>query len=115
VITLTINSSIIFVLLFQEMSLSTIIVGALTIFSTALTGWIQIEKPYERWKLYRKYHRLVDTNITAYNYAINPYNGSDKDDLLVRECISLERNLHNEWEGLLPVVSELQETLNKPK
>ena len=77
------------------------ILGALTV---AATTWNQFERPHERWVLYRRYHRLLQTEIERYQYRVGSYEQLADDDAakhLGDYVSSLQMDLHYEWEGLI--------------
>lgn len=67
-----------------------------------VTALVQLERPHERWALYRRYHRRLEVEQLLYKFGIEPYSGEDRDSLLARRIGQLQLDLHDEWEGLLP-------------
>lgn len=108
ILSVLMSSLIVFVLIFNDTNIPTIIAAMLTIFNSVLIAWFQMEKPYERWRLYRKYHRLAEAQRMLYLNSIEPYNSSDKKTLLFKNFIDLQIKLHFEWDGLVPTSEEIK-------
>ena len=87
--------------------IASILAAAVVIIGT----WTQIEKPHERWALYRRYQRLLEAEQLRYQFR-----GSDYADRHTRERALAEYlaraqvNLHEEWEGLIPKSVEVHDT-----
>lgn len=64
--------------------------------------FIQIEKPQERWSLYRRYQRLTEAELMKYRFKVDPYLGAASDHELVKRMGQLQLDLHDEWAGLVP-------------
>jgi hypothetical protein len=70
-------------------------------------AWVQIERPHERWSLYRRHHRAFQMDHVKYVNRVEPYQGEDRDAVLVNRLAAGQMELHNEWAGLLPSTSEV--------
>jgi hypothetical protein len=80
-----------------------IVVGILSALLAAISSLLGLEKPYERWALYRKYHRLVAAECTSYRFRTGKYSRvTQPHKLLVQRVTDLELTLHDEWAGLVP-------------
>lgn len=78
--------------------------AALSALLVALNG---LERPHERWVLYRRYQRLVQAEAKKYRFEAPPYDGDKRDRRLAAKVAQLELDLQTEWEGLIPSRSEL--------
>lgn len=80
------------------------ILAALTATIVALG---QIERPHERWSLYRRYQRILEADAKRYKYRIAPFDDPDRDRILAARVAQYELDLQAEWEGLIPTSSEI--------
>lgn len=71
---------------------------------------VQLERPHERWNLYRKYQRIVEGEIVKFKFAAHPYDEDNRAILLAQKVADLQLQLHDEWSGLLPSRTELGAT-----
>ena len=71
------------------------------------TAWVQIERPHERWSLYRRYHRAFQMDRILYVNGVDPYNRDDRDTVLIERLTLGQMELHDEWAGLLPATAEV--------
>lgn len=75
---------------------------------TALvTAWVQIERPHERWSLFRRYQRLLEGDELLYKTHAPPFNGEDRDTDFAATLARRQMDLHDEWAGLLPRSSDV--------
>jgi Protein of unknown function (DUF4231) len=82
---------------------SKLVPSILAAISAFLASWIQLERPMERWILYRRYHRIIDAEISRYKFQILDYkNPTTADKILIEKITDLELELHRCWEGILP-------------
>ena len=98
---------VVFVLMFEGVSASTIIASLITIANSLFLAWFQLEKPYDRWRLYRKYHRLFEAEQLKYINSIDPYDTAEKNKLLIKQLSDLQIRLHYEWDGLVPSTEDI--------
>lgn len=69
---------------------------------------VQLERPHERWKLYRRYHRIFEAEQLAFRFRTDAYaTVDDRDRYLAMRLAELQLKLHDEWEGLLPGSPEI--------
>lgn len=73
----------------------------------------QLERPHERWALYRRYQRKVEAEAKRYRYSVEPYDHDDPDRTLGMRVAQLELDLQTEWEGLIPRSDELASITKK--
>lgn len=81
--------------------------------SAILVAIGQIEKPHERWSLYRRYERLLQAAAKRFVYRISPFDGNDREAVLGAQVAQYELDLQAEWEGLIPSSSELAAATQK--
>lgn len=67
----------------------------------------QIERPHERWSLYRRYQRILEADAKRYKFGIEPFDNDDRDRTLAARVAQYELDLQAEWEGLIPSNAEL--------
>lgn len=73
--------------------------------SVSLAAWVQLERPHERWILYRRFHRLFEAEMDRFQYRTDHYAGRSDDEraaLLGQFVADVQLQLHYEWEGLFP-------------
>jgi hypothetical protein len=82
-----------------------LIPSLLAFVSVSMVAWVQLERPHERWILYRRYHRILQTEIERFTFGTDQYehlSTNERELHLAKEVSDLQVNLHYEWEGLLP-------------
>jgi Protein of unknown function (DUF4231) len=82
--------------------LGKLVPAALAALGTVIAGWIQLQAPHDRWKLYRGYQRVLEAERLKYENRIDPYHGEDRDGVLVDRLTKAELAMHDEWSGLVP-------------
>lgn len=87
--------------------LGKVIPSTLAAAAALATSWVGIERPHERWNLYRKYHRTIQMEKLLYIHRVPPYHSEDRDRLLIEKLAQLQLALHDEWAGLLPRTGEV--------
>jgi hypothetical protein len=80
------------------------VLSALTAVVAALVG---LERPHERWNLYRRYQRRLEGEEIKHRFHVPPYQTQDRDTVLARAVAQLQLDLHDEWSGLLPTGRDL--------
>ncbi|MHB1087557.1 MAG: DUF4231 domain-containing protein [Acidimicrobiales bacterium] len=73
--------------------------------SIFITSWVQLERPHERWVLYRRYHRLLESETERFKYKTDGYAQKGDDEratILGKFVADLQVDLQYEWEGLIP-------------
>lgn len=70
--------------------------------SAVLAGWVQIERPHERWKLYKRYERRIETERLRYKHHVGDYEHEDADLRFIEFLAGQQDVLHDEWSGLIP-------------
>ncbi|MGW9159149.1 DUF4231 domain-containing protein [Microbacterium sp. NPDC055665] len=84
-----------------------VVPAALAAASALLVAINNLERPHERWVLYRRYHRLFAAEAKNYRFRVKPYAGINRDRRLGERIANLEIDLQAEWEGLIPKRSEI--------
>lgn len=101
----------IFILLsthYFEFLLGKVIPSALAASAAIGAGLVQIERPHERWNLYRRYQRILEAEKLKYVHHADEYGeSSNPDELLIQRLAQLQIDLHHEWAGLIPTSSEV--------
>lgn len=81
--------------------------AVLTAAAAATAGYLQFEKPHERWKLYRGYQRALEVERMRFENKVAPYDAPDADARLTERLAELQLALHDDWAGLLPRSAEV--------
>lgn len=84
-----------------------VVVAVLAAVATVLSTWVRIERPHERWSLYRGYQRRLEAERIRFEHKIGPYEGENPDKVLAEFVAGCQAELHDEWAGLLPTSSEI--------
>lgn len=113
ILSTALSLSVLFCLMFSEVDGWTIAASVITIFNSIILAWSQLEKPHERWRLYRKYHRMFESERVKYLNSIEPYDKANSDQLFFSELSKLQLKLHDEWEGLVPTTDEVHQHTQK--
>ncbi|HWG08503.1 MAG TPA: DUF4231 domain-containing protein [Solirubrobacteraceae bacterium] len=79
--------------------------AALAAAAAVAGGLLQIERPHERWRLYRGYQRVFETELLRYRNNVAPYDAGEPERTrrFVERLTSLQLTLHDDWSGLVPV------------
>jgi hypothetical protein len=67
----------------------------------------QVERPHDRWALYRRTQRVWEAERFCYLHAEGAYSGPDADARFVRWMADARVATHDEWAGLLPRASDV--------
>ena len=72
-------------------------------------GLLQIERPHERWKLYRGYQRRLEVERLRYENEVSPYNvdADARRAHFAARIAELQLRLHDEWAGLVPISADV--------
>jgi hypothetical protein len=81
--------------------------SCLAALSAVLVAVNQLERPHERWVLYRRYQRLLEAEQKKHRFLVAPYDKKNPDKELGMKVAQLEIDLQTEWEGLVPSRSEI--------
>ncbi|TMO84425.1 DUF4231 domain-containing protein [Pseudoalteromonas spongiae] len=78
------------------------VLSAIAAFSTA---WLQLRKPQELWSLYRGAERVIENQITHYDFLSGLYKDLEKNDadqLLVEKISQIKLDTHKTWKSNVP-------------
>jgi hypothetical protein len=93
---------------YYDFLLGKILPSALAAAAAIGAGLVQIERPHERWNLYRRYQRILEAERLSYNHRAGEYSGDvDRDKILIARLGQLQLDLHDDWAGLIPASSEV--------
>lgn len=84
------------------------VLSAIAAFSTA---WLQLRKPQELWSLYRGAERVIEAQITHYDFSSGKYKAIEQkvaDQLLVEKISQVKLDTHESWSKKIPSQSDLQ-------
>jgi hypothetical protein len=72
-------------------------------------GLLQVERPHERWKLYRGYQRRFEVERLRYQNTVAPYDIPEpgRRSSFAARVGELQLRLHDEWVGLVPVSADI--------
>jgi Protein of unknown function (DUF4231) len=72
-------------------------------------GLLQVERPHERWKMYRGYQRRFEVERLRYQNAVAPYDVEEPErhSVFAARLGQLQLQLHDEWVGLVPVSADV--------
>lgn len=82
-------------------------VAILAAVATVVGTWVRIERPHERWSLYRGYQRRLEAERIRFEHHVQPYDSDDRDKVFAEFVAERQAELHDEWAGLLPASSEI--------
>lgn len=71
-------------------------------------SYAQIERPHERWNVYRRYQRVFEAERLRYQAAVAPYDAPQtRDQVFAAKLAELAVALHHDWAGVLPTADQL--------
>ena len=70
-------------------------------------AWVEIERPHERWSLYRRYERILEAERLKFLDGVEPYAGDDAELVMTTALAERQLDLHDEWAGLLPRTADV--------
>ena len=73
------------------------ILAAITI---VISAWTQIERPHERWVLYRRYQRRFEAEQLRYKFRIGKYTKNTRERDFAEFVAQTQIDLHDEWKAL---------------
>ncbi|MCM0641254.1 DUF4231 domain-containing protein [Cellulomonas sp. zg-Y766] len=85
-----------------EFLLGKLVPSVLAATSALVAAWVQIERPHERWSLYRRYQRLLEADLIRYQRGVAPFDQQQAEAIFAELLADRQIELHNEWAGLLP-------------
>jgi len=79
---------------------------AAALFVTA--SYTQLERPHQRWEVYRRYQRTFEAERVLYQNGAEPYSDpATRDALFSTRVAELTVALHQAWSGVLPTPDEV--------
>ena len=97
----------VFIGVFESWVLAKLVPCLLAAFSTTIASFVQLEKPQERWRLYRRGQRLLENEWLCYKNKAEDYKDTaDPDSMLLHRIMAILYELHTNWEGLIPASTE---------
>ena len=97
-----------FVTLGEGLVLGKIVPAFLSVLSTAAAAWLQLRKPQRLWAIYRRGQRQLEREKTAFDFKLEDYGqDADPEKLLAQRIATIEFDIHERWEGLVPDVDSL--------
>jgi Zn-dependent protease with chaperone function len=71
-------------------------------------SYTQLERPHERWNVYRRYQRTFEAERLLYQGGAAPYNEPDtRDTVFATKLAQLTVALHDDWARVLPTPDEV--------
>ena len=97
-----------FVTLGEGLVWGKIVPAFLSVLSTAAASWLQLRKPQRLWAIYRRGQRQLEWEKTAFDFKLEDYSQqADPEKLLAQRIVTIETDVHEKWEGLVPDVDSL--------
>ena len=97
-----------FVTLGEGLLCGKIVPASLSVLSTAAASWLQLRKPQRLWAIYRRGQRQLEREKTAFDFKLEDYGQNpDPEKLLAQRIATIEFDIHEKWEGLVPDVDSL--------
>jgi Protein of unknown function (DUF4231) len=89
----------------QGMQVGQVLAGLLAAISTAAAAFLQFNRPYADWRLYREYQRCGERERFMYDTGLAPYDKPDpaeNERQLAERLLELQRRLELKWAALQP-------------
>ena len=86
----------------QGMQVGQVLAGLLAAVSTAAAAFLQFNRPYADWRLYREYQRCGERERFMYDNGMAPYDTPDAERHLAERLLDLQRRLELKWAALQP-------------
>jgi len=80
---------------------------ALAAVAAVTGGFAQVERPNERWKLYRRYQRMFEAELLRFENRTPEYAADDRVTHFVDRLNQLHLAMHDEWAGIIPRSADL--------
>ena len=76
--------------------------------AAGVASWLQFERPYEGWRLYRGYQHLLELEKLQHDHKAGPYRDElAPDRVLVERLAEFQRQLEQEWNAHIPTEAEI--------
>ncbi len=102
----------------QGMQVGQVLAGLLAAVSGAAAAFLQFNRPYADWRLYREYQRYGERERFAFENRLAPYNRGDRarnDKLLAKRLVDLQERLERRWAALVPDDNEVGRSARPPR
>jgi Protein of unknown function (DUF4231) len=88
----------------EGMQVGQVLAGLLAAISTAAAAFLQFNRPYADWRLYREYQRCGERERFMYDTGLAPYDkdAMQNERLLAQRLVELQRRLELKWAALQP-------------
>jgi hypothetical protein len=89
----------------QGMQAGQVLAGLLAAASTAAAAFLQFNRPYADWRLYREYQRWGERERFRFQTGLEPYNSPHatvNERLLAERLVALQEQLERRWAALVP-------------
>lgn len=97
-----------FVTLGSGQLLAKIVPAILSVMAAAASSWLQLRQPQRLWAIYRRAQRELEREKTAFDFALNDYDGRvDTEKQLAQRVSDIAFFVHEQWEGLVPNADSL--------
>lgn len=111
-ILLTTTTALIPVTILASTQGSAFLLGKLVPFVLAAAGALvaaltQVEKPHERWMLYRRTQRVWEAELLRYEHRQGPYDAPDADPRFVGWMAEQRMVTHDSWAALVPASGQV--------
>ena len=71
-------------------------------------SYTQLERPHERWNIYRRYQRTFEAERLRYQGSVSPYKDPEtREPLFAAKIAELTIALHEDWARVLPTPDEV--------
>ena len=90
---------------FQGIQIGQVLASFLAALSTAAAAFLQFNRPYADWSLYREYQRWGERQRFAYDNELKPYDADDprvNEKLLAMNLFKAHQQLENRRAALIP-------------
>jgi hypothetical protein len=91
----------------RGMDVGQVLAGLLAAISTAAAAFLQFNRPYADWRLYREYQRWGERERFMFDNGLAPYDTPDAERLLAEKLVDLQRRLELKWAALQPEDGEI--------
>jgi Protein of unknown function (DUF4231) len=95
------------------MQIGQVLAGLLAAISTAAAAFLQFNRPYADWRLYREYQRCGERERFMFDNRLAPYDKPDpaeSERLLAERLLELQRRLELKWAALQPEDGDVTRT-----
>lgn len=91
----------------SEFVLGKLLPATFAAIAAVLATLLQLERPHERWSLYRRYQRVFEAERLLYIHNSGPYGGADADARFTEWLARQKVAVHDDWATLVAPSSEV--------